>query len=202
MDDFDWHRFLVQWSKLALKLGEESADLPSEVIASGWLGYPGATEQQIAEAEDRLGAVLPPSYRSFLKASNGWRLVDDFVDGFWPIEEVEWFAARNQEWIDAYSDPSEILPVSDEDYFVYGKDQDTAKFPNSYLQTMLEISPEGDSCIYLLNPKVITDTGEWEAWYLANWLPGARRYRSFQELMQAKYQALIAQMGHMAHPDC
>ena len=26
--------------------------------------------------------------------------------------------------------------------------------------------------------------GEWEAWFFANWLPGATRYHSFAELMQ------------------
>ena len=46
-----------------------------------------------------------------------------------------------------------------------------------------------DSAIYLLNPKVVTPDGEWEAWFFANWLPGAARYRSFVELMQAEYRS-------------
>jgi hypothetical protein len=44
-----------------------------------------------------------------------------------------------------------------------------------------------DSAVCLLNPQAITRDGEWEAWFFANWLPGARRYRSFEELMRAEY---------------
>ena len=48
-------------------------EIAPEVIASRWLGYPGATEEQIMNLETRLGRKLPPSYRAFLKASNGFR---------------------------------------------------------------------------------------------------------------------------------
>jgi hypothetical protein len=37
-----------------------------------------------------------------------------------------------------------------------------------YLESALEISDEGDSAIYVLNPKVVTPAGEWEAWLFAN----------------------------------
>jgi hypothetical protein len=39
----------------------------------------------------------------------------------------------------------------------------------------------------LLNPKVIDENGEWEAWEFGNKIPGAYRYRSFWEMMQATY---------------
>ncbi|MEU6252536.1 hypothetical protein [Streptomyces sp. NPDC047043] len=42
--------------------------------------------------------------------------------------------------------------------------------------------------VSLLNPCVITPDGEWEAWYLAHWLPGAVRYRSFRALMNDEYE--------------
>jgi len=42
------------------------------VVASGWLGFPGATEAETAAAEAHLGVTLPPSYRAFLRVSNGW----------------------------------------------------------------------------------------------------------------------------------
>jgi len=45
----------------------------------------------------------------------------------------------------------------------------------------------GDSAVYLLNPQVISADGEWEAWFFANWLPRAHRYRSFQEMMEAHF---------------
>ena len=81
----------------------------------------------------------------------------------------------------------------DEEYLVYGKTQDPARFRVEYLESALEISDTGDSAIYLLNPKVVTPDGEWEAWLFANWLPGAIRYRSFAELMEAEYHSFHTQ---------
>lgn len=77
--------------------------------------------------------------------------------------------------------------MTDDEYLVYGDEQVSAAFRRAYLQTALEISLEQDGAILLLNPRVVTDDGEWEAWFFADWNPGARRYRSFQELMQAHY---------------
>jgi hypothetical protein len=54
---------------------------------------------------------------------------------------------------------------------------------------MLEVSDIGDSAILLLNPEVVTPDGEWEAWDFANWHPGAVRYRSFWDMMQALYDS-------------
>jgi hypothetical protein len=188
INGFDWHDFLSRWSRGLLESGDVLADLPPEVIASQWLGYPGATEDQIAQAEARLGTTLPPSYRAFLKASNGWRYAGILVGRLWSTEEIEWFAVRHQEdwidpWIEGAGNPP---PVPDDEYFVYGESQDSANIREEYLQTALEISAERNGGIYLLNPQVVTPEGEWEAWFFANWLAGADRYRSFQEMMQAR----------------
>ena len=75
---------------------------------------------------------------------------------------------------------------------VYGDHQDPARFRQEYLETALEISAEGDSAIYLLNPKVTSPEGEWEAWFFANWLPGASRYRSFWEMMVAEHESFLS----------
>jgi hypothetical protein len=113
----------------------------------------------------------------------------------WSTEEIEWFSTRNQQWIDAYTQlptPYDSLPtVPDDRYFVYGDKQDSAWFRTEYLQTTLEISDVGDSAIMLLNPQVVTPEGEWEAWFFANWLPGARRYRSFWEMMHDEYEGYL-----------
>lgn len=62
----------MRWSRESLQsMRYEQDKLPPQVIESGWLGYPGATEAQIAQAEARLGMVLPRSYREFLKVTNG-----------------------------------------------------------------------------------------------------------------------------------
>jgi len=68
----------------------------------------------------------------------------------------------------------------------------------SYLLTSLEISDRGDDSIYLLNPKIVTEDGEWEAWLFANWIPGAIRYRSFWDLMQAEYKNFLDSLNDPA----
>jgi len=194
--NFDWKPFLKQWSEEMLDVAEYVDDLPQEAVETRWLGFPGATEEQIAEAEHRLEMTLPPSYREFLKVTNGWQQPDAFwpsnAGSLWSIEQVEWFSVRNQDWIDCYVKPFQegrLQAVPDDQYFVYGEGQDCSlSLHLEYLQTALEISDTGDG-VYLLNPKVVDSGGEWEAWFFANWNPGANRYRSFWEMMQAKYQS-------------
>jgi hypothetical protein len=186
---FNWQAFLAQWSRDLLQDPSIVAQLPDDVVASAWLGYPGATEEQIAALEAHLGTRLPPSYRAFLAVSNGWRMTTSFIYRLWSTDEVEWFAVRNQDWIDAYVDASDDLPpVTDEEYFVYDEAQAGGAFRVEYLQSALEISGTGDSAMYLLNPEIVTPEGEWEAWFFATWSPGASRYPSFHALMQAEYQ--------------
>ena len=51
MSIFDWESFLKRWSQEVVEaIAPDRGKLPLSVIKSGWLGYPGATEQQIAAA--------------------------------------------------------------------------------------------------------------------------------------------------------
>jgi len=196
MTIYDWRPFLEQLSRAVLESPyAESYDIPPDVVASGWLGFPGATEEQIVAAEARLGTTFPPSYRAFLKVTNGWRQLDSSIDKLWSVEDVEWFRTRNQDWIDLWTKGEammgELPRISDEQYFVYGPEQDCVHMRSEYLSAALEISDTGDSAILLLNPEVTTPDGEWEAWFYATWLPGANRYRSFWDLMQAHYEEIL-----------
>ncbi|MBW4600123.1 MAG: SMI1/KNR4 family protein [Calothrix sp. FI2-JRJ7] len=161
--------------------------LNNELRKSNWFGYVGATEEQISNAETRLSVKFPPSYREFLKVSNGWRNADWTELKLWSTEEVDWFATKNPNWINGwFPDYTETRPtVVDDLYFVYGKEQDCINLRTEYLQNALEISSDsGDGDIFLLIPDVIFNDGEWEAWHFGSKLPGAYRYRSFYELMQ------------------
>jgi hypothetical protein len=101
------------------------------------------------------------------------------------VESTDWFQKLEPQCVEAYTGPQ--LPstptVSDKKYFVYDDTQDPAHLRVEYLTTALQISPTGDSAVYLLNPRVVAEDGEWEAWFFANWLPGATRYRSFVEMI-------------------
>ncbi len=193
MDRFAWRPFLEQWSREQLEDAEYRQSLPPDVVNSGWLGYPGATEEQIAAAEARLGVTLPPSYREFLSVTNGWRRTTSRMERLWSTEEIEWFAVRHQDWIDIWVEESKGPTAPDEEYFIYGPGQSSVSMREEYLQSALEIGEIGDwdSAIYLLNPQVVTPEGEWEAWFMATWLPGAARYRSLWELMQHEYDTFL-----------
>ncbi len=187
-EHFNWHEFLAQWSRTLLTDEEIKADvldlLPAGTADAEWLGYTGASEEQIARAEARLGTVLPPSYRAFLLVSNGWHRLTYYIYSLWPVEEIDWFSARNQEAIDDWMENRYL--VADEEYFVYGEGQHETSFRHEYLQTALQISDWSDSAVCLLNPQVVSADGEWEAWFFAAWMEGARRYRSFYDMIRGE----------------
>ncbi|MGN9787995.1 SMI1/KNR4 family protein [Nonomuraea sp. ZG12] len=155
---------------------------------------PGASEAEILVHEERLGTRLPPSYRQFLQTSNGWLLAEEeneeSQDFLSPLVRIGWF--RDIEptyatgWFD--NDPRRPLPtVPDEEYFIYGEGQDCSlHFRTEYVADTLLIGAE-DEGQFLLNPHIKTPDGEWEAWYLAHWLPGAQRYRSFWDLINDRF---------------
>lgn len=195
MAQFDWENLLTRWSRDLLACPEVAQTLPPEVLKSGWLGYAPATEDQVRRTEARLGATLPPSYREFVKVSNGWRTTGFFIERLFSTEEIDWFRNRHQELIDAALRGAQLqgkpLPVPDEQYFVYGDEQEPHKMRWEYLQTTVQVSELWDTNVYLLNPRVVTPEGEWEAWFLAHWLLGATRYRSFWELMEGEYMSFL-----------
>ncbi|MBZ0290204.1 MAG: SMI1/KNR4 family protein [Anaerolineae bacterium] len=191
MPKYDWSALMAKWNTAMLNSSEREF-LPEAAVKAGWLGAPGATDADIAALEKHLGKTLPTSYREFLQFSNGWQKLSAFIDKVWSAQEVEWFSVRNQDWIDAWNpggvDP--LPPIPDSEYLRYGDEQQGA-LRSEYMQTALEISDTGDSAILLLNPLIVTDDGEWEAWFLANWMAGARRYRSFWDLMEGEYESFL-----------
>jgi hypothetical protein len=201
MPTYDWKPFLEKWSSEIIASRQFASFLKycaefypgsytQEVLESGWLGYEGATVEQIAQAEARLGIKLPPSYREFLKVTNGWRIMIRFIPRMWSTEEVEWLSKTDRELAEGWLS---YVPASDEEYFVYGKEQKEFSLKGEYFLTALDISDKelAGTARYLLNPKVVFENGEWEAWFYAHWLPGARRYRSFWEMMQDEYKTFL-----------
>src|SRR4051812_4520962 len=110
----DWKEFLSEWSReiiaskqfaefLTRRAGESAGSYTADVLASGWLGYPGATDEHIAAAEARLGIGLPPDYREFLQTSNGWRWTNSFIERIWPVEEIRWLRSSDPDIITDWS---------------------------------------------------------------------------------------------------
>jgi hypothetical protein len=143
--------------------------------------YPPAAEAEVRELEERLGMELPPSYRQFLLFANGWGSDDDCC--LLRVEEVGWLREVDPSRAESWSTPKRenSWSVPDELYFVYGQEQDSIHYRGEYVPDTLLAGYWSDG-VALLNPHVRTSEGEWEAWHLAPWLPGANRYRSFWDL--------------------
>lgn len=189
MKSYDWDGLMTRWSQemLQSQYFADIVQLPDleypdtaspEVITSGWLGYAGASEEQIAAAEKRLGMQLPPDYASFLRATNGWRVLYQFIPGLWSVEKIDWLRTTDADLVGIWSAPDmKAIDI----------------YESKHIESTLRISDQeyGGTQILLLNPGVITPDGEWEAWSMAHWHPGANTYPSFWELMQELHKAFL-----------
>jgi SMI1 / KNR4 family (SUKH-1) len=165
---------------------DPAAEAARERLRSGMAG---ASEAEITQREERLGASLPPSYRQFLQVANGWDAMAEPPVYLVPVAEIDWLRILDPHLAAMWSDddPNSLLEVSDEEYFVYGDGQDPVHLRPEYLPDTLQIG-EYDDGVFLLNPHIKTADGEWEAWYMAPWLPGAQRFRSFWDLMNDQFR--------------
>jgi len=206
-----WRTFLGQWSNAVLSSPFGNV-LPQDIVTTRWLGTSGATEAQLIGAEQHLNMALPPSYRAFLAVTNGWRLtafpvervqlqlwIDGEIDRLWASEELMWFSEKNKDVINIWRLAS---PFAEDDDICRDTAQDDGdggevistdvdNVHGEHLAATLDIDTYEDGWL-LLNPKVVTADGEWEAWYFNAELLGAIKQRSFWGLMQYLYQEFIA----------
>jgi hypothetical protein len=113
------------------------------------------------------------------------RSISEYGIQFYSTEEVEWYILGNEAVVDSWIETWKENSVTDEEYFIYGEEQNDLVFRPEYCKTALEISSEDMGFIFLLNPQVVTPDGEWEAWFCSfstTW--GIYRYRSFGEMME------------------
>lgn len=187
--EYNWQEFMGRWSRdmlaskgfaddLAVLRSEYPGQYTDDVLGSGWLGYPPATDVEIEATEKRLGLTLPPSYRSFLKLSNGWRVIDQFINRLWPVEEIDWLATTDPETVEVWEDASRGGDIL---------------YESRYVGSTIQISDVefSGTAVFLLNPKVDSPLGEWEAWFFSHWNPGATVYPSFWEMMQEQYKTFL-----------
>lgn len=168
--------------------------LSEEVIAEGgWCGRPPATEVEICAAEARLGVRFPPSYRSFLSISNGWRIFNSFVEQLLPVQEIDRFRFRDPESFESMESAHEMIVgrvgydssvVSDEVYLDYEDPVHNMALRQHYYGDSLLISEASESELVLLNPFVVFPDGEWETIFSAAWIPGNERFRSFRDYLE------------------
>jgi hypothetical protein len=59
------------------------------------------------------------------------------------------------------------------------------------LAKTLVVRDDEDGARVLLNPAVVDEEGDWEAWFFAHWVPGAEPYSSFRELLEETYSRFV-----------
>ncbi len=142
-----------------------------------------ALEDEIRVAEDRLGLVLPASYRSHVEAAIG--LPGDHGLVLLPVSEIEPFARLLPEWLQGWMDGYDSVASQPSLERLPDDPMDPASMPAQQLGHTIVISTTDDMRVLLINPSQIDAAGEWEAWDFATWYPGAYRYPSFGHLIAA-----------------
>ncbi|HLP13542.1 MAG TPA: SMI1/KNR4 family protein [Flavobacteriales bacterium] len=178
----DWKKTLIEMGYLINTLIEENMIYYNkEDVKLDWLGYEGASDNEINRKEKSLGIFLPESYKKFLKISNGFRQISPFSGNLQPVSSINWLKFVSADFVQMH-DESEDINVPDDKYFDYSENQRTEFYRAKYLKESIAISEWVDGSIILLNP-MVQYGDECEAWIYANWYPGARRFRSFADLM-------------------
>ncbi len=172
---FNWEKLLKELNDAMLAMEDEDGRIDPSRRASGWLGNPPATEEQVTALENRIGRRLPDSYRTFLRVTNGWSNLSPFIYELWPAERICWLV----DFDPLFAKSGSISAMDCQpDY------ESVPRFPDgTHLIDCLALSAYDDG-IVLLNPRIQTADGEWEAWFMANWVPGEEAYASFWELME------------------
>lgn len=184
-----WRSYLGQYGADVLRVSAEGElfNVSNEQRAAGWLGYEGADEQRIAALEDRLGTRLPPSYRSFLGASDGWSHPGPFMYEMCTTGALDW------------------LDEDDADMYLGTHDDEPDGASKRVRGPVLLIADEGDAQWWLLDSGDVSQDGEWAAYTWSSWRPGlSDRYGSFAELVVAErnlFEQLKGYEGRAVDPD-
>ena len=114
-----WMPILSRLSAVLLQSEDFEDELTPEAGSSGWCGLPPASEEEVLEAEARLGLTLPPSYRSFLAVSNGWRPFDNLIERLMTVLEIGYYRKIDPEDVAMTQKYFQENDISDIDYLDY-----------------------------------------------------------------------------------
>lgn len=166
----DMPTLLRRWSEEALLHAADLGLVVTPAMHDGWIGGPPATDADIAAAEHRLGAALPPSYRAFLAVTNGW-----------PVTWLGFGALRATTDIGWLRDLEPVTPASS---------SDTSDGP-TWMQRALLLSTGADHV--LLDPTHPRGDGEWAARTVASWANGrpSKPFPSFRDVLETLYTGFL-----------
>ncbi|MCT9007329.1 SMI1/KNR4 family protein [Streptomyces rhizosphaerihabitans] len=172
---FDWRPFLLSWSGEwadSLQDGETRGEDDESALQARWLGFPPASEERITAMEERLGLRMPPSYREFLKVSDGWRHAGGFVWLLAGTGDARW-----------HNNESGLADMYEEDL-----DEDAgpeARREAGIWRRGLQLDVESDITHVLMDPEDVDEDGEWAVYTWASWRAAPpERYANFLEFMR------------------
>ncbi|WP_344629913.1 SMI1/KNR4 family protein [Streptomyces glaucosporus] len=184
---FDWRSFLRGWSgEWADSLtGGEVRDEDDEAARQArWLGFPPAPKERIAAMEERLGRRMPPSYREFLKVSDGWRHAGGFVRLLAGTEDARW-----------HENESELADMAEEHL-----DEDAGpeeRWEADIWRRGLQLDVESDSVHVLMDPEDVDEDGEWAVYTWASWRAAPpERHANFLEFMREMHREFHSLRAH------
>ncbi|MER5382015.1 SMI1/KNR4 family protein [Streptomyces sp. NPDC002688] len=189
---FDWPSLLRGWS------GEWADSLPDDETRdeddetarhARWLGFPPASEERIAAMEARLGLRMPPSYREFLRVSDGWRHAGGFVWLLAGTEDARW-----------HNNASGLADMYEEDM-----DEDAGpeeRREAGIWRRGLQLDVESDITHVLLDPEDVDEDGEWAVYTWASWRAAPpERYANFLEFMRDMHRQFHSLQSRRSGPD-
>jgi hypothetical protein len=172
---FDWRSFLLRWSGEwadSLADGETRGEDDETARRARWLGFPPASEERIAAMEERLGRRMPPSYREFLKVSDGWRHAGGFV---WLLAGTE-----DARWHDNESELADLF----EEYLDEDAGPEERREADLWRRG-LQLDVESDITHVLMDPEDVDEDGEWAVYTWASWRAmSPERHANFLEFMR------------------
>ncbi|MFI7316399.1 SMI1/KNR4 family protein [Streptomyces venezuelae] len=194
MEIFEWGPWLERWSAewldaLAASEPEEFEELDEDIVRRRWLGFGPAGPERMAALEERvrglgITAPLPPSLRSFLEVTDGWRYAGGFV-----------YLLAGADDIAPYGDPSQLRKLYEENL---GENPDGHEVRKAGMWgRALQMSLDSDMTDVLLDPGDVGADGEWAVYVHHGWSgDGPERFDSFRAFMEEMYKDLYRSGGN------
>ncbi len=127
---------------------------------------------------------MPPSYRSFLQVTDGWRHAGGFV----------WLLAGTADarWHDNESGLADVF----EEYLEEDAEPEERREAGVWRRG-LQLDVESDASYVLLDPEDVDEDGEWAVYTWAGWRADApERHRSFRAFMEAMFREFHSLRAH------
>ncbi|MFD0395789.1 hypothetical protein ACFQ3Z_42030 [Streptomyces nogalater] len=171
MGNDEWGPLLKRWSEewleaLAAQEPEEYEELDEDIVRDRWLGFAPAPDR-ITALEERVSALgiqapLPPSLRSFLETTDGWRNAGDFV-----------YLLAGADGIRPYGDPYGLRPIYEGSLGEHPAEREILLA--GMWDRALQLSLDSDLTDVLIDPGDVAPDGEWAVYVYHGWAGEAPR---------------------------